>query len=287
MDKRPALGKGLSALIPDAPEPRISPVEVDIDRLSPNELQPRGVMDPSALEDLSKSIVANGIIQPIVVRKTGDRFQIIAGERRWRAAKMAGLLRVPVVVREVAVGDEQSLLEMALVENLQREDLNPVEEALAYRRLADEFSMTQEAIATAVGKDRATVANMMRLLRLPEEVRLELASGRLSTGHARALLALTNEADQRSAARDVISRSLTVRETESLVKKIAEAGAPPPERSAPPPVDVHTRAAEDRLRLALGTRVRIVRAGAGGRIEINFGSEDELIRLFEQLTGRN
>jgi len=285
MDKRPALGKGLSALIPDAPEPRISPVEVDIDRLSPNELQPRGVMDPSALEDLSKSIAANGIIQPIVVRKTGDRFQIIAGERRWRAAKMAGLLRVPVVVREVAAG--QSLLEMALVENIQREDLNPVEEALAYRRLADEFSMTQEAIATAVGKDRATVANMMRLLRLPEEVRLELASGRLSTGHARALLALTNEADQRSAARDVISRSLTVRETESLVKKIAEAGAPPPERSTPAPVDVHTRAAEERLRLALGTRVRIVRAGARGRIEIDFGSEDELIRLFEQLTGRN
>src|SRR5689334_14690903 len=286
MDKRPALGKGLSALIPDAPEPRISPVEVDIDRLSPNELQPRGVMDPSALEDLSKSIVANGIIQPIVVRKTGDRFQIIAGERRWRAAKMAGLLGVPVVVREIAPGGEQSLLEMALVENIQRENLNPVEEARAYRRLADEFKMTQEAIATAVGKDRATVANMMRLLRLPEEVRLELAAGRLSTGHARALLALASEADQRSAARDVIARSLTVRETESLVKKIAEAGAPP-ESSAPAPVDVHTRAAEDRLRLALGTRVRIVRAGARGRIEIDFGSEDELIRLFEQLTGRN
>jgi len=287
MDKRPALGKGLSALIPDTPEPRIPPVEVDIDRLSPNELQPRGAMDPSALEDLSKSIVANGIIQPIVVRKTGDRFQIIAGERRWRAAKMAGLLRVPIAVREVAAGDEQSLLEMALVENIQRENLNPVEEALAYRRLADEFRMTQEAIATAVGKDRATVANMMRLLRLPEEVRLELAAGRLSTGHARALLALTSEADQRSAARDVIARSLTVRETESLVKKIAEHGAPAHEPAAPAPVDVHTRAAEDRLRLALGTRVRIVRAGARGRIEIDFGSEDELIRLYEQLTSRN
>jgi ParB family transcriptional regulator, chromosome partitioning protein len=286
MDRRPALGKGLSALIPDAPEPKISPVEVDIDRLSPNELQPRGVMDPAALEDLSRSIVANGIIQPIVVRKDGDRFQIIAGERRWRAAKMAGLLRVPVVVRDVAAGGEHSLLEMALVENIQREDLNPIEEALAYRRLADEFQMTQEAIATAVGKDRATVANMMRLLRLPDEVRAELASGRLSTGHARALLSLSNEADQRSAARDVIARSLTVRETESLVKKIAEQGLPPREAAAKPP-DVHTRAAEDRLRLALGTRVRIVRAGARGRIEIDFGSEDELIRLFEQLTERN
>jgi ParB family chromosome partitioning protein len=286
MDKRPALGKGLSALIPDAPEPRISPVELDVDRLSPNELQPRGVMDPSALEDLSRSIVANGIIQPIVVRKIGDRFQIIAGERRWRAAKMAGLLRVPVFVREVAAGDEQSLLEMALVENIQRENLNPVEEALAYRRLADDFQMTQEAIANAVGKDRATVANMMRLLRLPEEVRAELASGRLSTGHARALLALTNEADQRSAARDVIARSLTVRETESLVKKIGEQTSIP-ELPASKPVDVHTRAAEDRLRLALGTRVRIVRHGPRGRIEIDFGSEDELIRLYEQLTVRN
>ena len=287
MDKRPALGKGLSALIPDAPEPRISQVEVDIDRLSPNELQPRGVMDPSALEDLSRSIVANGIIQPIVVRKVGDRFQIIAGERRWRAAKMAGLLRVPVVVREVASGGEQSLLEMALVENIQREDLNPIEEALAYRRLADEFQLTQEAIATAVGKDRATVANMIRLLRLPEELRTELASGRLTTGHARALLSLSNETDQRNAAREVIARSLSVRETESLVKKIAEQGKTVHEPVTSKPVDVHTRAAEDRLRLALGTRVRITRHGSRGRIEIDFGSEDELIRLYEQLTTRD
>jgi ParB family chromosome partitioning protein len=287
MDKRPALGKGLSALIPDAPEPRMAPVEVDIDRLSPNALQPRGLMDPSALEDLSRSIVANGIIQPIVVRRVGDRFQIIAGERRWRAAKMAGLLRVPVAVRDVAPGGERSLLEMALVENIQRENLNPIEEALAYRRLADEFQMTQEAIATAVGKDRATVANMIRLLRLPDEVRAEVASGRLSTGHARALLALPNEADQRGAARDVIARSLSVRETESLVKKIAEEGAPPAEPVPPKPVDVHTRAAEDRLRLVLGTRVRIIRQGPRGRIEIDFGSEEELIRLYEQLTARN
>jgi ParB family chromosome partitioning protein len=287
MDKRPALGKGLSALIPDAPEPRIAPVEVDIDRLSPNDLQPRGLMDPAALEELSRSIVANGIIQPIVVRRVSDRFQIIAGERRWRAAKMAGLLRVPVAVRDVAPGGERSLLEMALVENIQRENLNPIEEALAYRRLADEFQMTQEAIASAVGKDRATVSNMIRLLRLPDEVRAEVASGRLSTGHARALLSLPNEADQRGAARDVIARSLSVRETESLVKKIVEEGAPAAEPAEPKPVDVHTRAAEDRLRLVLGTRVRIVRQGPRGRIEIDFGSEDELIRLYEQLTARN
>src|SRR5213075_2663725 len=236
MEKRPALGKGLSALIPDSPEPpRASPVEADIDRLSPNDFQPRTYVDDARLQELAQSIKANGIIQPIVVRRVGDRFQIIAGERRWRAAKIAGLLRVPVVVRDVAPGGERSLLEMALVENIQRENLNPIEEALAYRRLADEFQMTQEAIASAVGKDRATVANTMRLLRLPEEIRAEVASGRLSTGHARAILALPNETDQRRAARDVIARSLSVRETESLVKKIAEEGVPQTEQAASKP----------------------------------------------------
>jgi ParB family chromosome partitioning protein len=151
MDKRPALGKGLSALIPDAPEPRTAPVELDVDRLTPNTLQPRNQFDDERLEDLAKSIQSNGVIQPIVVRKVGDRYHIIAGERRWRAAQKAGLLKVPVVVREVAPGNERSVLEMALIENIQRENLNPIDEALAYRRLADEFAMTQEAIAAAVG----------------------------------------------------------------------------------------------------------------------------------------
>jgi ParB family transcriptional regulator, chromosome partitioning protein len=282
MDKRPALGKGLSALIPDSFEPSTSPTEVDIDRLAPNELQPRGHMDPATLEDLSRSIATNGIIQPIIVRKVGDRFQIIAGERRWRAAKLAGLLHVPIVVREVASGAERSLLEVALIENIQRENLNPIEEALAYRRLADQFEMTQEAIATAVGKDRVTIANTLRLLKLPDDVRADVASGVLSMGHARALLALSDEAEQRRMARDVIARGLSVRETESLVRKIGEERAPAKSAS----VDVHTRAAEDRLRLVLGTRVRIVRRGTRGRIEIDFGSEDELIRIYEQLTER-
>ncbi len=288
MEKRQALGKGLSALIPDAPEPvRSSPVDVDIDRLAPNDFQPRGQMDAARLQDLAHSITANGVIQPIVVRKVGDRFQIIAGERRWRAAKLAGLLRVPIVVRAVAAGQERSLLEMALIENIQRENLNPIEEALAYRRLADEFQMTQEAIATAVGKDRATVANVLRLLKLPADVRADVAAGTLSMGHARALLALTDESALRRLARDVIARSLSVRETESLIKDAAaEAAAQPAEAPPPTPVDVHTRAAEDRLRLALGTRVRIVRKGPRGRIEIDFGSEEELIRIYEQLTER-
>jgi ParB family transcriptional regulator, chromosome partitioning protein len=284
MEKRPALGKGLSALIPDAPEPRHAPVEADIDRLTPNDFQPRGSLDEARLQELAQSIRANGLIQPIVVRKAGDRFQIIAGERRWRAAKLAGLLRVPIVVRDVVPG-EKSQLELALVENIQREDLNPIDEALAYKRLADQFELTQEQIAAAVGKDRATIANHLRLLRLPDEVRTEVASGRLSMGHARALLSLAGEAEQRQLARDVLARSLSVRETESIVKKIVESGAPR-EAVEPAPVDVHTRAAEDRLKVLLGTRVRIVRHGTRGRIEIDFNSEEELIRIFEALTER-
>jgi ParB family transcriptional regulator, chromosome partitioning protein len=285
MEKRPALGKGLSALIPDLPEPaRSSPVEADIDRLEPNDFQPRGGVDDAGLQELAQSIRANGIIQPIVVRKVGDHFQIIAGERRWRAAKVAGLLRVPVSVREVTPGNERSLLEMALIENIQRQDLNPIEESLAYRRLADEFQLKQEDIASAVGKDRATVANFLRLLKLPDEVRNEVASGRLSMGHARSLLSLADEADQRRISRDIIARSLSVRETEQLVRKIVEAGKPARGAAEPKPTDVHTRAAEDRLKLLLGTRVRIVRQGTRGRIEIDFVSEDELIRIYDQLT---
>ena len=285
MDKRPALGKGLSTLIPDEPNLRTTPTEVDIDRLSPNQLQPRASVNDAKLEELTRSITSHGVIQPIVVRQVGDRFQIIAGERRWRAARRAGLLRVPIVVKDVAPGREQSLLEMALIENIQRENPNPIDEALAYRRLADDFQLKQEDIATTVGKDRASVANYLRLLKLPDEVRNEVASGRLSMGHARALLALASEADVLRVARDVIARNLSVRETESLVKKIVE-GAEPQAPAKPSPADVHTRAAEDRLRLLLGTRVRIVRRGTRGRIEIDFGSEDELIRIFEQITDK-
>lgn len=281
MEKRPALGKGLSALIPDLPEPQMPTTEVEIGRLSPNAFQPRAGMDDARLEELTQSIRVNGVIQPIVVRRTGERFQIIAGERRWRAAQRAGLARVPVVVREVGAGEEQSLLAMALVENIQRENLNPLDEAQAYRRLSDEFHHTQEQIAAAVGKDRATVANVIRLLRLPEEVRGQVASGALSMGHARAILALPAELDQRRVANDVVARHLSVRDTETLVRKILEGPANAP---APTPADVHTRAAEERLRLILGTRVRIVRKGARGRIEIDFVSEDELIRIFDHLT---
>jgi len=279
-EKRPALGRGLSALIPDAPlqAPSDRPLEVDTDLLRPNPTQPRAHVDETRLEELARSIRANGIIQPIVARRVGEHYEIIAGERRWRAAALAGALKVPVVLRQVP---DDKLLEVALIENVQREDLNPIEEASAYRRLTDQFRLTQEQIAQSVGKDRASVANYLRLLRLPEEVRAEIASGRVSMGHARALVALGDAQAQRRAAREIISRGLSVRETESLVRKLTEPAAPPKAKKT----DVHTRAAEERLRLALGTRVRIVRKGKGGRIEVDFTSEDELQRLYEQLTG--
>jgi ParB family chromosome partitioning protein len=289
IERRSALGKGLSALIPDAPEPaRPGALEVDIDLLSPNEQQPRLQIDDSKLDELAQSIRANGIIQPILVRRVGSGYHIIAGERRWRAAQRAGLLKVPVVVREVAEGAEKQLLELALIENIQRENLNPVDEALAYQRLADDFQLTQDQIAAAVGKDRSSVANFMRLLKLADEVRADLVSGALTMGHARALLGLSDAAAQRQAAREVISRGLSVRDTELFVKKLGEAPKADQGSARPsaPENDVHTRAAEDRMRFALGTKVRIVRRGKGGVIQIDFGSEDELNRIYEALTAR-
>lgn len=279
-DKRPALGRGLSALIPDVPPPAPradAPAEVDLDLIEPNRHQPRRIMDDAKLEELAQSIRGSGIIQPIVVRRRGEgAYEIVAGERRWRAAQRAGLLKVPVVIRDVP---DDKRLELALIENVQREDLNPIEEARAYRRLADEFGLTQEETARAVGKDRATVANYQRLLGLAAEVQADVATGALSMGHARALVALPDPAAQRRAARDVRTRGLSVRETELLVKRRL---APPP--PPPPGPDPHTKAAAERLRVALGTSVEIVRRRRGGRIEIHFRSEEELQRLFEQLT---
>jgi len=286
-DKRPALGRGLNALIPSAtPQPpppardreSARPTEIDIDLLTPNASQPRVHMDDARLNDLAQSIRSHGVIQPILVRRVGDRTEIIAGERRWRAAQRAGLLKVPVTYRDVP--DEQ-MLEVALIENIQREDLNPIEEAQAYRRLTDELHLSQEAIAAGVGKDRATISNYMRLLRLPAEVRNDLSSGALGMGHARALVTLPDEPAQRRLAREVVSRGLSVRETEAMVRRETAPVVPAPTKR----LDPNTRAAEDRLKVALGTtRVRIVRKGQGGRIEIEFGNEDELQRVFDTLT---
>ncbi len=285
LERRPALGKGLSALIPDAPEPaRQGAVEVDIDLLAPNEKQPRGQMDDAKLDELARSIKENGVIQPILVQRIGDLYRIIAGERRWRAAQRAGLLKVPVVVRDMPIDSDRQVLQLALIENIQRENLNPIDEAAAYQRLADEFGLTHDQIAAAVGKDRSSVANYVRLLKLAEEVRADLAAGTLTMGHARALLALTDHAAQRQASREVISRALSVRETEALVKRLVSPPAPRAAKSDVPAADVHTRAAEDRLRFALGTKVRILRRAQGGTIEISFGSEAELNRIYEQIT---
>ena len=284
-EKRPALGRGLSALIPDAPPPRTAetidrsrPTELDIDLLVPNPKQPRSQIDEARLEELAQSIRVHGVIQPIVIRRVDDRHEIVAGERRWRAAQRAGLLKVPVVIRDIP--DEQ-LLEVALIENIQRDDLNPIEEALAYQRLSEELRLTQEAIAAAVGKDRATVANFIRLLRLPAEVRTEIGSGTLTMGHARALLGLADESAQRRVSREVITGGLSVRDTEALVRRETT----PPVKPEPSRPDPNTRAAEEKLRIALGTRVHIVRKGKRGTIEIEFANEGELNRLFEQLTG--
>jgi ParB family chromosome partitioning protein len=284
LERRPALGKGLSALIPDVPElSRQGAIEIDIDLIAPNEKQPRVQIDDAKLEELARSIKDHGVIQPILVQRIGDLYRIIAGERRWRAAQRAGLLKVPVVVREMPVDADRQMLELALVENIQRENLNPVDEAVAYQRLADEFGLTHDQIAAAVGKDRSSVANYVRLLKLADEVRADLASGALAMGHARALLALSDPALQRQASREVISRSLSVRETEALVKRLASPVARR-QPAAEPANDVHTRAAEDRLRFALGTKVRILRRAQGGTIEVSFGSEAELNRIYEQIT---
>jgi len=281
VSRKSGLGRGLDALIPSGDAGPVEGIrQIGVAELRPNPRQPRREVPRAELEELAQSIRQHGVLQPIVVTPAPDGrgYLLVAGERRLQAARQAGLTAVPAVVR---VADERLSLELALVENLQREDLNPIDEALAYQRLADEFGLTQDQIAAAVGKDRTSVANYLRLLRLPEEVRGALASGSLSMGHARALLALPDAAAQRQAARDVIARALSVRDTEALARKLAAPSRPGAAVAAP---DVHTRAAEERLRFALGTKVRIIRRRTGGAIEIAFGSEAELNRLYEQLT---
>ena len=276
--RRKALGKGLSALLPD-PEPVPAPpeaaAEAPVGALDPNPFQPRSALDPVRLAELAASIRESGIVQPILVRRHGERFQIIAGERRWRAAQQAGLSTVPVVVRDV--GDER-LLELALVENIQRQELSPLEEAQAFHRLQEELRLTQEEVARKVGRERSTVANTLRLLRLPREVRELLNAGALDAGHARALLALEKAEEQVALAREAARKGLSVREVE---RRVALLRAPRPR--AEPPRDPNTRAAEERLRAALGTRVTIVRRGGRGQLRIAFASEAELSRIFDLL----
>ena len=279
--KRKALGKGLGALLPD-PDPAEHPgdlaAEVPTDRLDPNPVQPRTVLDPVRLGELAASIQESGIVQPILVRRAGARYQIIAGERRWRAAQQLGLATVPVTVRDVP---DDRLLELALVENIQREELSPLEEAQAFQRLQEELKLTQEEVARKVGRDRSTVANTLRLLRLPREVRELVATGALDGGHGRALLALEKAEDQAALGREAARRGWSVREVERRVALMRAPRGGKKKRAEP-----NTRAAEERLRAALGTRVEIVRRGGGGQIRIRFGSEAELNRLFDALVRR-
>jgi ParB family chromosome partitioning protein len=280
--RKPALGRGLSALLPGKGDvPRgTHPREVEIGRLKPSRFQPRRDFSETALADLARSIGEQGIIQPIVVVARGEGFEIVAGERRWRAAALAGLQMVPITVREKS--SDRDLLEAALVENLQREDLNIMEAAEAYARLREEFSLTQEKIAERVGKDRATVANTLRILKLSSPVREKIRSGDLSAGHAKALVALASTDDQELLAEEIVRRALSVRQTEKRVARLASGDQVTQERRRDP----FTRDAEEKLSRRLQTKVRIVRRRRGGKIEIGFGSEEELIGLFERLAGK-
>ena len=285
--QKKVLGRGLGALIPtrevETPPLSAAPgalLEVPLEQISPNRYQPRKSFNETSIDELARSVREHGIVQPLVVSRSGDRFELIAGERRYRAAQKAGLKTVPVVVKEhLSKGDE---LQLALIENIQREDLNPIEEANAYHQLHEEFGLTQEEISRRVGKERSTIANFLRLLKLPEPVKHLLASGRLSMGHARALLALDTPKKQEQLAERVVKNNLNVRQTEALASGEGQKPAQKKEKEK----DVFTRDAEERLTRTLRAKVEIDRRRRGGVIHIRFGSEDELIRIYDDLTGR-
>ena len=288
MSKRPekrrkALGKGLSALLPRKPLPMPTEpaapgarvVSVPILQIEPNPLQPRITFDPGRLQELANSIETNGVIQPILIRRKGTHFELIAGERRLRAAKLAGLSAVPAIVQDYA---DDRVLEIALIENIQREDLNPIETAQALERLGREMNLSHEEIANRTGKDRTTITNMIRLLRLPSDVQLLVAERRLSMGHARAILGLAKPELQTQVAEKATAQGFSVRQVERLVKRINE----PREPSETPLQDPNIRAAIGDLETALGTRVRIVeKSDQRGRIEIEYYSQEDLQRVYE------
>jgi ParB family transcriptional regulator, chromosome partitioning protein len=299
--QRKALGKGLSALLPartsaqsaqptaaavapapsaPAPAPDARPQVLLIDAIRPNPMQPRTVFQPDRLEELAVSIRAHGIIQPIIVRQAGTDYQIVAGERRWRAARIAGLAEVPVVVQDIA---DPAMLEVALIENIQREDLNPIETAHAYERLARDLGLSQEEIARRTGKDRASIANTLRLLKLPIEIQLLLAEHRLSMGHAKAILGLTSPDEQIQLANRASAQGLSVRQVEALVQE--ETGNQADRRSKREATDdPNVRAAVEALEQALGTRVRIVvLSDQRGRFEIEYYSAAERDRIYNHL----
>jgi len=272
--ERRGLGKGLEALIPTAPgAPGVR--DVDVDSIVPNPRQPRQALDPQALQELATSIKEQGLVQPVVVTQVEGRYQLLVGERRWRAAKLAGLEMVPVVIREAT---PQQMVELALVENLQREDLNPLETATAYQQLVDEFGMTQQQVADRVGKNRVTVTNTLRLLNLPAKVKEALLADDISEGHARALLRLRGAKQQVQALEAIIKGALSVRQTEQLVRRMIEE---PKTRPKPAEKSPELKALEDKFRQALGTKLSLTRGNRGGKLVIYFYSDEELQGIYD------
>jgi ParB family chromosome partitioning protein len=276
--KKKGLGKGLGALIPDADflvRTGDQFFYCGIEEITPNPNQPRQNVRDKAFKELVDSVRERGILQPLLVRSTEGGYQLIAGERRWRAAQLAGLQRVPVIIKE---SDEPESFELALIENIQRKDLNPIEEGEAYRRLHQEFQLSQEKIAKKIGKDRSTVANLIRLLKLPDKIRNDIVDGVLSMGHARALLALPAADAQLRARNTIVKRSLTVRDTEKLIQALLKKKK---KVKAAKPLDSHERAIIDRLIRHFGTKVNIARRGKRGKIEIEFYSDEDLQRILD------
>lgn len=269
-----ALGKGLEALIPEKGE---EVIYLDIDRIFPGEQQPRKTFRDDSLKELAASIIEKGILQPVIVSRVGDgSFRLVTGERRWRASALAGLKKIPALIKNV---DSKDSLEIALIENIQREDLNPLEAAEAFSRLIIEFNLTQEDLSDRVGKDRATIANYLRLLKLPEEVKAFIYNGSMSMGHAKAILAIDGKASQIDAARKIVKKGLSVREAELLSKKVSM----PAEAKATR--DPQISSLEEKLIRSLGTKVRIINRGKKGKIEIEYYSLEELDRLLDILLG--
>lgn len=283
--KSKGLGRGLKALIPTTPEGAAEDaeiVELPLERITPSRYQARQDFDEDSIRELASSIKEHGVMQPVVVRPVGeDLYELVVGERRWRACRQAGLETIPAVIRRV---DDRTSGEMMLVENIQREDLNPVEEALAYRRLIEEFHLTQEEVASRVGKSRSFIANSLRLLQLPEGVRSLLGQGKLSVGHGKVLLGIPDPAGQERLAREIVEKGLTVREAEKAVQRLLKEGGSR-QKAREKEKDVELAAVEDRLRERLGTKVRIRPGRRGGRIEIEYYGRDDLDRLLEFFFG--
>ena len=279
--RRPALGRGLGALIPGgSPSERKGVLTLGIEEIRPNRGQPRRHFDEAHIEELAESIRNKGVLLPLIVRRATDGYVLVAGERRWRAAQKAGLRELPVIVREVT---DKEAFEIALIENIQREDLNPVEEAEAFKRLIEEHGLTQEELAARVGKDRSTVANALRLLRLPDAIKQAIVDGQLSMGHARALLAIADEGDLRKAAEKVIAENLSVRAVEALVHRLKSRRLPVRKREGRASANV--RHLVDKLQRKLGAKVELKDKGGSGTLEIRYGSLQELDRVLAVILG--